>query len=176
MKNSPATLADRKRKRAHWRDTVDRSTVPPTVMRVCKGCLDVRPCEWNHAFSTRGKPEYRTRCAECFLKNLRAHRKKVRPQLSRAVTRRRISLKLRCIEILGGSCLKCGYSKSFRSLTFHHRDPRTKVGDVCKMIANRSWGAVLEELQKCDLLCFNCHMELPGEHDDVFQVPGTEDW
>lgn len=177
MKNSPATLADRNRKRAHWKATIDPTTVPETVHKVCRDCRELQPCGWNHTFSQVGRPEYRTRCSACFLKNLSAHRKKTRTQLSKTIQRRRVQLKLRCIDLLGGACLKCGYKKSYRGLTFHHRDPVTKVDDVCRMIANRSWSSVLEEIQKCDLLCFNCHMELSPddvESQNVFQVSSSE--
>jgi hypothetical protein len=30
---------------------------------------------------------------------------------------------------------------------------------------DRAWHLVLEELKKCDLLCFNCHMEIEDEFE-----------
>jgi hypothetical protein len=43
-------------------------------------------------------------------------------------------------------------------MTFHHRDPETKEFTVSQML-DRAWSVLVTELDKCDLLCFNCHME-----------------
>lgn len=77
------------------------------------------------------------------------------------VTSWRQRLKKKAIEYKGGSCSRCNYSKSVRALTFHHLDPQEKdfgigSGDT------KSWETVKKELDKCILLCANCHAE---EHD-----------
>ena len=58
------------------------------------------------------------------------------------------------------SCSKCGESDP-RCLDFHHRDPTTKSSDVATAI--RRFGKVKfkEEVEKCDVLCANCHRKLP---------------
>lgn len=67
------------------------------------------------------------------------------------------------IEVKGGGCEKCGYNKCSRCLSFHHRDPRKKKFNLdLRNIGNFSWDVVLDEFEKCDLLCMNCH----GEHHD----------
>jgi hypothetical protein len=78
-------------------------------------------------------------------------------------------IKREFIEMKGGGCMICGYKKSLRALTFHHRDPSTKefVLDV-RHLSNRSYSKCLAEMEKCDLLCFNCHMEL---HEKELVVP-----
>lgn len=72
--------------------------------------------------------------------------------------RRRFELKLRCVEYLGGKCQRCEYHKCFDSLDFHHIVPGTKKfaisGNHCL-----SWDNIREELDKCELLCANCHRE-----------------
>jgi len=68
------------------------------------------------------------------------------------------------IEIKGGGCEKCGYNKSLRVLSFHHRNPKDKsFGLEIRNITNKPYDILLEEVNKCDLLCANCHMEL---HDN----------
>lgn len=71
-----------------------------------------------------------------------------------------------CIQYLGGKCIKCGYNKCSRALCFHHRDPSSKTftisGNYC-----RSWDSLKAELDKCDLLCSNCHNEIHYELDRV---------
>ena len=70
--------------------------------------------------------------------------------------------KVSCVKYKGGSCIKCGYNKSLNAMDFHHRDPKEKDFDVSKY---RTQGKilskdVLNELDKCDLLCCRCHREL----------------
>jgi hypothetical protein len=65
------------------------------------------------------------------------------------------------VELKGGGCQLCGYNKSLRALTFHHRDPSDKKTNLdIRGLSNRTYSACLKEVEKCDLLCFNCHMEL----------------
>lgn len=63
------------------------------------------------------------------------------------------------LEYLGSKCQVCGYNKCSRALHFHHKDPSTKLfgisGSHCY-----SWEKIKSELDKCVLLCSNCHMEL----------------
>jgi hypothetical protein len=54
-------------------------------------------------------------------------------------------------------CERCGET-DWRTLDFHHRDPQQKLGDVPKLLASgRSLKVVLHEIEKCDVLCANCH-------------------
>lgn len=73
-----------------------------------------------------------------------------------------IKRKIDAVIYKGGSCVRCGYNKCYGSLHFHHRDPATKRFDWPQLKCQR-WSTVLEELDKCDLLCANCHGE---EHQD----------
>jgi hypothetical protein len=41
-------------------------------------------------------------------------------------------------------------------LDFHHRDSKTKLGNVSSMVYN-SKKMLLEEIKKCDVICANCH-------------------
>lgn len=66
--------------------------------------------------------------------------------------------KIEAITYKGGACSKCGYSKYYGALHFHHRDPSTKEASWNK-IRLWPWDKVLTELDKCDLLCANCHAE-----------------
>ncbi len=70
--------------------------------------------------------------------------------------------KIRCLEYKGSKCVKCGYDKCNAALEFHHRDPSQKEINFSKY-RNTSWDKnkqlVISELDKCDLLCANCHRE-----------------
>lgn len=66
--------------------------------------------------------------------------------------------KLKLVKMKGGKCQKCGYDKNYSALCFHHlRDKR--FGITIRECSNNSWNVLLEEVDKCVLLCHNCHME-----------------
>lgn len=69
--------------------------------------------------------------------------------------------KQKLVEIKGNKCQKCGYKRCLRSLSFHHRNPTDKSFSLdARTIQSKTWTLVLEEVDKCDLLCLNCHMEM----------------
>lgn len=72
----------------------------------------------------------------------------------------RIRRKLKMILYKGGKCIKCNYDKCITALEFHHRDPTNKLFDIADSAYNRNWERVKNEIDKCDLLCSNCHREV----------------
>jgi hypothetical protein len=79
---------------------------------------------------------------------------------SEAVARKRKQLKIDAIKYLGGSCKYCGYSKCVSALEFHHRDPSKKEFGISMKGYTKSWESIRVELDKCDLVCSNCHKEI----------------
>lgn len=65
----------------------------------------------------------------------------------------------------GGACVRCGYNKCLRALTFHHRDPAEKEFTIRSKI--RKLDTLRKEAAKCDLLCANCHAEVHELADNV---------
>lgn len=64
--------------------------------------------------------------------------------------------KEKAIEYKGGKCLDCGLSFIPEVYQFHHRDPNSKDYDWRKLRL-RTEETIRKELDKCDLLCANCH-------------------
>lgn len=75
------------------------------------------------------------------------------------VKSRRQKLKEMAVEYLGGKCIECGYNKCIWSLSFHHRNSKEKDFTISQNSTLR-WDKIKNELDKCDLLCSNCHAEL----------------
>lgn len=69
--------------------------------------------------------------------------------------------KLKAIEYKGGKCYFCGYNKYYGSLAFHHMDPSNKKYEISENIGKK-FEKLKEELDKCILVCSNCHGELHG--------------
>jgi len=72
---------------------------------------------------------------------------------------RKFKLKMKCLEYKGKECEVCGYNKCNRSLTFHHKDPASKSFSISQRAHEKGWETVRAELDKCLLLCANCHNE-----------------
>ena len=63
------------------------------------------------------------------------------------------------IEYKGGCCIHCGYNKCQAALQFHHRNPSEKDPKWSTM-KNWTFESKKSELDKCDLVCANCHAEI----------------
>jgi len=74
------------------------------------------------------------------------------------VTAYRQEMKRKSVEYKGGKCEICGYSKSLAALTFHHKDKSQKSFGLNDG-RTRRWEIIKEEIDKCALLCHNCHAE-----------------
>ncbi len=57
-------------------------------------------------------------------------------------------------------CSICGYNSCNGALDFHHVNPEKKKFGLDVTNLRRTNGSVANELQKCVLLCKNCHYEL----------------
>lgn len=61
----------------------------------------------------------------------------------------------------GKSCALCGYNEHCEILQFHHKDRREKLFEVTLFkIAKRSPEELKKEIDKCILICPNCHFLL----------------
>lgn len=66
--------------------------------------------------------------------------------------------KIKCVEHLGGKCISCG-NQDIDVLTCHHRERKEKKFNLSANLNSISWEKIKQELNKCDLLCMNCHMK-----------------
>lgn len=78
------------------------------------------------------------------------------------IRRSRRKTKEKAVAKLGGKCVRCSYDKSLRALEFHHIDPEQKDIQI-SMSKNNAWEKIEKELEKCILVCSNCHAEIHEE-------------
>ena len=89
--------------------------------------------------------------------------------LSKAVKEWRKNTKLKLITCMGSRCQLCGYDKCNDALEFHHIEPTEKDFSFGAIRANpKNWESIKRELEKCILLCSNCHREI---HKQVSLLP-----
>ena len=61
----------------------------------------------------------------------------------------------------GGKCQICGYNKKIPAVyDFHHRNPDEKEFGIAKDGRCRGIEKLKKEVDKCNLLCKNCHAEI----------------
>lgn len=113
----------------------------------------------NKQCKTHGETQYiyekasnRYRCVKC---------------RSEAVQKRRLKLKEMAIHYKGGKCICCEYNKCDSALEFHHLDPKEKEFNLGLNGVTRSWEKNKKELDKCVLVCANCHREIHAGIIDI---------
>ena len=81
----------------------------------------------------------------------------------------RIKVKNKLVEYKGGKCEKCGYNKCIDALEFHHKDPNQKDFSI----GGKSWSfeKLKNEVDKCILVCANCHREIHSKVKTVHTEP-----
>lgn len=100
-------------------------------------------------------------CFECSPKGLSA---------AETLRFKKRKLKHILIEHKGGKCELCGYDSCEGALQFHHVDPTQKEFTLSHINLNDSTFSierVFNEIDKCMLLCANCHAEQHYIKDDI---------
>lgn len=127
--------------------------MPIYEVKLCKRC----------GFSKKSNEFYRRRKGE----DLSAYCKEC--SKSQATERQR-NLKFKAIEYLGNKCHMCGYDKCPAALEFHHTDPAEKDFEISKA-RSTTWSLLItKELDKCVLLCANCHREQHWQEKQFFNL------
>lgn len=82
-----------------------------------------------------------------------------RKEWSKGYTRdRRTKRRMKAIALLGNRCLDCGVSFPNNPEVYDFDHARgTKETNVSHLFTASSWQTILKELNKCDLVCSNCH-------------------
>ena len=79
----------------------------------------------------------------------------------------RRTIKKKAVDYKGGRCESCGYDRCLAALTFHHRRSATKEFGISDTLHVVPWESLRRELNKCSLLCSNCHIELHDEERGI---------
>lgn len=122
-------------------------------LKKCTACGETKSeLEYNYHDKKRGDSRFAI-CRVCYNKR------------KSGVVRR---FKALAVKYKGGACKSCGYTRYAGSLDFHHRNTTDKDFNVAEFRGTRFNESgelsdqALRELDKCDLLCANCHREEHG--------------
>ncbi len=129
----------------HFQPTLDAQA----KTRSCADCGLAKPVvEYQRVSRRTGKIILgESRCCACRAKEQRDNKR---------------ALKQQCVDYKGGACEveTCGYSRCIEALSFHHTDPAQKDFSVSQVHYRvNAFERIRAELDKCRLLCRNCHAE-----------------
>lgn len=126
-------------------------------VKKCGCCGEVKVFS-EFSWKSKAKNLLSSECKLCHRKMRNEHYiKNTKKEISRATERKReLSLKLKEYKS-NLCCVRCGFNHP-ATLQFHHTDPTIKDMAVSRIVAvGRSWDRILNEINKCVVLCANCH-------------------
>lgn len=128
--------------------------------KTCHKCEQDKPVSEFYRHHRRG---YQSMCKACkaaynrehYRNNIEAYKQRAKEQNKR----HRPSVAAQIVDYLElHPCVECG-NDDVLVLEFHHLDPAEKDFTIGNAVAKRrlSWKRVQREIEKCQVLCANCH-------------------
>lgn len=128
--------------------------------KICSKCKSEKPTT-EFRWRNKSKGTLHSQCKECEKIRDKIHYKESVLRRNSVITTA-LNQKNRNVEIVEKArscgCKKCGELR-FYVLDFHHRNPEEKANVIAHMIKSSSAENLIAELEKCDVLCANCHRE-----------------
>lgn len=118
-------------------------------VKSCNICGKEYPLDnfYSNGYSRGGVKKYKPPCKSCY-----------GPKVS-------VDFNLKLKKILADlnvryECALCGYNKNYAALCFHHLNPDEKDFSISELSKTKViTKEVINELEKCVVLCANCHAE-----------------
>lgn len=136
-------------------------------MKKCVTCKEEKTFENFNKHSGR-KDGYQSVCRDCnrarskryYAENTEEHKTVTRERNREYKAKTKLWFKEYKSQL---SCVQCGEDRA-PTLDFHHTDPTEKDYTVASMVGNGlSLNTIMTELNKCIVLCSNCHRMLHYE-------------
>ena len=111
--------------------------------KICSKCKRELPVTHYHknGFNSEGKQKYRGYCKDC----------------ANSLEKQRYLNKKNFVKSQKTKCEKCGEDR-FYTLDFHHKDKQEKEFTIGQF-KRGSFEVIQSEIDKCVILCSNCHRE-----------------
>ena len=134
-------------------------------MKQCTKCKEVKSIN-NFARINRYKDGHNTQCKQCRKVIDARSYKKNKEHLRIKVQRNKGLLQAKVLEYLfDHPCVDCG-EQNIIVLEFDHRDPTIKTTEISKLY---SWDKIQKEIDKCDVVCTNCHKLRSAKRGNWYQ-------
>lgn len=123
-------------------------------MKLCIECQTSKPLS---EFHRRGVA-VQSWCKKCRQTRDRARYQEHRGDLDSRHRRYRLAVKGKYEALkIGRPCVDCGGIFHHAAMQFDHLPGSVKVDDLANLKIRCAWKKILSEIQKCELVCANCH-------------------
>ena len=134
-------------------------------MRICSKC-NIEKNEGEYFVKDKTNDRLHSQCIDCYREHRKTYQKehyrkygdvyRERARVSRARLKRHNQIEL--IKYMRDkACIECS-ENDIRVLEFDHIEPSKKSFGIAWAINNgKPWDAILSEIEKCQILCANCH-------------------
>jgi hypothetical protein len=139
--------------------------------KVCRKCLQEKPLDEFYVWKDKKiqaycKPCHKTYRAEHYKQNAARYRQNAKRRREQYYVEIYTFLK----DYTKDGCVQCG-EKDFVCMEFDHIDPSTKDATIGEMIQNQvRRTTLLKELEKCQILCCNCHRKRTADQFGWYSV------
>lgn len=139
-------------------------------LRICTICKKGKPASEYNKKSNR-KDGLQTHCRECNRESARRYyadnREKHIGESKKTRQARRRDNHAKMIEFLSQQqCADCGFSHIL-VLEFDHL--KDKRANISRMLCTYPWATILLEIEKCDIVCRNCHAIRTHQRQDSYR-------
>lgn len=128
-------------------------------MKTCPKCKTEKDLEEFPKASSR-KDGHAAWCKVCYATRAKQRYQENPDEKARIVKNRntiRVTNREQLVAYLKGkSCTDCPNS-DWRVLEFDHLDRKNKEHNIGNMMLSFSWANILKEIEKCEVVCANCH-------------------
>jgi hypothetical protein len=110
---------------------------------------------------------YSSSCKKCHSVLRREHYLKNKDKIRKQVKIQKKAYVKWLRSLKDGPCVDCNIKYPYYVMQFDHRDPKEKEFNIGSMLSlNYNKERVLREVDKCDLVCANCHAERTHKRRD----------
>ena len=128
----------------------------PPLVRLCASCLEWRsPAEFHD--SRTGQFSYCRACRNAYDRRYYAERGRA-ARLARRRAAMDVARSWMARLKSGEACADCGEIFPVYVMHWDHLPGFDKVDSISSMVGQRDRAAILAELEKCELVCANCHV------------------
>ena len=125
-------------------------------MKKCNRCEEEKP--YNCFHKNKHKSDgLQGQCKECKKKTDAVHFQKNKEKQNERNRINRAKYKTKYQKLKNNPCADCGEIYPPYVMDFDHID--NKINNVSQILNRYSWDTLLAEIEKCELVCANCHRE-----------------
>ncbi len=131
----------------------------------CTKCHSITSVE-NFRLRSTGKRE--SHCIPCKREDIRDHYKKNKEPYNERSKKQRLAIAKFISDLKDNKpCMDCGICYHYWVMQYDHRDKKTKKASISFFKGKlRTISVILEEIDKCDLVCANCHADRTYKRKD----------